>query len=87
MRVSRLLNNEPLDEIAQAVKVSKSRISTLERFPHGTISPSLKKRIEKHYGLSFDLLACSIDSAAVLALLKQQVVENVYRLEESLSAV
>ncbi len=43
MRVSRILNNEPLDQIAQAVRVSKSRISTLERFPHGTISPRSRR--------------------------------------------
>jgi transcriptional regulator with XRE-family HTH domain len=75
MRVSRLLNNEPLDEIAQAVKVSKSMISVIERFPHGTISPALKRRIERHYGVSFDLLARPIDATAVLALLKEQAVQ------------
>jgi transcriptional regulator with XRE-family HTH domain len=74
MRASRLLNNEPLDEIAQAVKVSKSRVSVIERFPHGTISPSLKRRIEKHFGLSFDLLSRRIDAVAIVEMLKQQVV-------------
>jgi transcriptional regulator with XRE-family HTH domain len=75
MRVSRILNNEPLDQIAQAVRVSKSRISTLERFPHGTISPALKRRIERHYGLSFDLLALPVDGAAVVEFLKQQATQ------------
>ena len=73
MKASRLLTNAPLDEVAQAIRVSKSRISVIERFPHGAISSKLKKRIEKHFGLSFDLLSRAIDGAEVVKLLKQLV--------------
>ena len=73
MKASRLLTNAPLDEIAQAIRISKSRVSVIERFPHGAISSKLKQRIEKHFGLSFDLLARPIDGAEVVELLKQLV--------------
>jgi hypothetical protein len=51
------------------------RTSVIERYPYGTVSSKLKKRIERHYGVSFELLAHPIDSAAVLALLKQQLAQ------------
>lgn len=72
IRALRLFSDASLDDIAGHLSIAPSRLSVIERHGHNLrVGRTIRKRIERYFGLPFGKLITPIDSDQIAAVLRQ----------------
>lgn len=72
LKLCRVLNGWSLSTVASQVKSWKGYLSEVERDP-ARCSPAIKRRLEKHFGAPWSVLAATIDTSKLSRTLVSKI--------------